>query len=73
MVIPAVQKAVDPADLALARRPVAEDRVNVAIDQAGRHRRPLRINEPIRCVDVAVLLFPDRSDDAVDSNDGVRR
>jgi hypothetical protein len=32
--------------------------VNVAVDQAGRHCRPLRINETIRCVDVAVLLFP---------------
>src|ERR1019366_3595984 len=32
----AVEKAVDPADLVLPRRPVAGDGMNMAVDQAGR-------------------------------------
>jgi hypothetical protein len=38
----AVHGGVDPADLALARRPVAEHRVHVAVDQARARRRSSR-------------------------------
>ena len=35
----AMQAGIDPADLVLARRPVAGDGMDVAVDQAGRQRR----------------------------------
>ena len=35
---PAMHAALDPAELILARRPVAEGRVAMAVDEAGRER-----------------------------------
>ena len=43
----AVQEAVDPVQLALAGRPVAEHRVDVAVDQAGGERRALGIDDDV--------------------------
>ncbi len=67
----AVHGGVDPADLALARRPVAEHRVHVAVDQARRHAGLLRVDDGLRVFEIAVLLLADRDDQAVVHHDGV--
>ena len=40
----AMEEAVDPVELALARRPVAEDGMDMAVDQAGGERRALGVD-----------------------------
>ena len=67
----AVQGGVDPAELVLARRPVAEHRVHVAVDQprTQRHALCIDLRVGVRCVHI--LLLAHRGDDAVDSDDGI--
>ena len=43
----AVQEALDPADLVLPRRPVAEDRVDMAVHQAGRDGAAMRVDHAV--------------------------
>ncbi|MGY4455073.1 hypothetical protein ACVWZR_009733 [Bradyrhizobium sp. i1.3.1] len=66
-----MQIAVDPADLVLARRPVARHRVDMAVDQAGRDRGAVGLDDGGRAFGVEVLEAADRSDLAVLGDDGV--
>ena len=67
----AMHAAVDPAELALTRRPVTEDRVHVAIDQPGRDAGPVAVDDCRRTFGVAVFLFADRGDQAIDDDQRV--
>ena len=66
-----MKKAVDPAQLVLARRPVAEHRMDVAVDQAGRHGRAFGVDHHVRLLGVDVLGLANRRDAAVDRDDGI--
>jgi hypothetical protein len=55
VVTPPLQKAVDPADLVLPRRPVAGDGMDVAVDQAGRDRGAVGIDDRGGAIGVEVL------------------
>jgi hypothetical protein len=63
--------AVDPADLVLARRPVASDRMDVAVDQARRDGGAVGINNGGGALGVDVLEAADRRDPAVLGHDRV--
>ena len=67
----AVQSAVDPAELVLARRPVAGYGVNVAVDEARSHCRAVRVNQRARAFGVQVLLETNAEDLPIDYDDGV--
>jgi len=67
----AVQVAVDPVHLLLARRPVAEHRVDVAVDEAGRHGRALGAHDRLGAADVEVLQAADRQNAAAVAQDRV--
>jgi hypothetical protein len=66
-----VQKAVDPADLVLPRRPVAGDGMNVAVDQAGCNSGAVGIDDGGGAFGIDVPSAADRGDLAVLGNDGV--
>ena len=55
----AVHVAVDPAELVLARRPVAGHRMHMAVDQSRHHRRALGINHQGRVIRIDIFLFAD--------------
>ena len=61
----AVQAAVDPAKLILARRPVTTHRVHVAVDQAWGERRSPGIDRDGRAATIDILFVADRLDDSV--------
>ena len=63
--------AVDPAELVLARRPVAEHRMHVAVDQPRRHAGAARVDHGVGAARCRVLLAADRGDAAVLHHDGV--
>ena len=67
----AIHGRVDPADLVLARRPVAEHRVHMAVDQAGADTGLVCINGGLCARQVAIFLTPHRNDQAVVDHDGV--
>src|SRR5262249_52746821 len=67
----AVQEAVDPIQLALPWSPVAEDRVDVAVDQAGDEDRPLGIDHGVRSFAVDLLRLADGGDLAIHADDRV--
>src|SRR6218665_229657 len=67
----AVVGGVDRADLALARRPVAEHGVHVAVDEAGCDAGLARVDDGLRAFEVAVFLLADRHDQAVVHHQGV--
>ena len=68
----AVACRVDPAELVLARRPVAEHRVHVAVDQPGRDGGALARRSPSSAPSASMsLALADRGDAAVDGDDGV--
>ncbi len=64
----AMQARVDPAELILARRPVAGNRMHMAVDKAGDERRPVGIDHGRGVVAVDVLLASDGGDATVDGN-----
>ena len=66
-----MQIAVDPADLVLPRRPVAGDGMDVAVDQAGRDRGAVGVDDGGGAFGVDVLEAADRGDLAVLGDDGV--
>ena len=66
-----MQIAVDPADLVLPRRPVAGDGMDVAVDQAGRNRGAVGVDDGGRAFGVDVLEAADGGDLAVLGDDGV--
>jgi len=61
----AVQIRFDPAELILTRRPVAEYRMHMRVDQARCYRRALAIDGSTRAFQVAVRFLADRDDQAV--------
>jgi hypothetical protein len=67
----AVEEGVDPAELALPRRPVAEHRVHVAVDQAGRDGAALGVDRHLRLIEIEIPGLADRGDAAVDGDDRV--
>ena len=67
----AMQIAVDPAGLVLPRGPVAGDRVDMAVDQAGRDRGSVGIDHGGGAFGVDVLGAADRGDFAVFGQDRV--
>ena len=52
---PAMQAGVDPTKLVLPRRPVARDRVDMAVDEARRQRDALRVDRRGRSRNVEIL------------------
>ena len=68
---PAMHRGVDPVELALAGRPVAEHRMDVAVDQPGRERDPLGVDYDIRPGGVAVGLLAEGGDLSVLGDHGV--
>ena len=58
----AVEAAVDPAELVLPRRPVAEHRVHVAVDQARRDGGAARIDDDVGALGIEVLRAADGGD-----------
>ena len=67
----AVQRRVDPAELVLARSPVARDRVDVAVDEARRDHGSLRVHDCRRAFRVHVLRPSDRNDAPVHRDDRI--
>ena len=67
----AIEVGVDPADLVLARRPVAGDGVHVAVDQARRQCRAVGVDDVGGALLVDVLGAPDGGDAAVLGHHGV--
>ena len=67
----AVHGGVDPADLVLARRPVAKHRVYMAVNQAGCHAGLVHVNDGARMRHVAVLGLAHGNDQAILHHDGV--
>ena len=61
----AVQAAVDPVELALARRPVAGHRVHVAVDQSGTEGRAPGVDDRTGSVRIELVLLAERGDAAV--------
>lgn len=57
--------------LLLTRRVVADDGVDVAIDQAGAHGDAIGINDSLRVFGVDIFFFSDLADDSVDAHDAV--
>ena len=68
----AVQRAVDPVQLALARRPVARDGMHVAVDEPRCEHGARGVDGHGRAVRIAILRAPDRRDAPVDGDDCVR-
>ena len=71
VVTPPLRNEFDPAELVLPRRPVAEHRMHVAVDQARRDRAAVSVNGGFGAAGVAVLDAPDLRDAAIDRDDGV--
>ena len=67
----AVHGGVDPADLVLARCPVAKHRVHMAVYQAGCHAGLAHIDGGFRALGVYIFEFAHCGDDAVHDDDGV--
>jgi hypothetical protein len=67
----AVQGGLDPAELVLAGRPVAEHRVDVAVDEPRREAGAACVDGGVRAARVAVALLPDGGDPAVVHHDRV--
>ena len=66
-----MEEAVDPVELALARRPIAEDGMDMAVDQAGGERRALGVDDRGRLLAIEILGLADAGDLAVDGDDGI--
>src|ERR1700722_13821302 len=67
----AVEKTVDPADLVLPRRPVPGDGMNMAVDQAGRDRGAVGIDDGGGAFGIDIFRASDSRDPAVHRHDGV--
>ncbi|KAH0432775.1 hypothetical protein KCU90_g5292, partial [Aureobasidium melanogenum] len=67
-----VQIRLDPAHLILPRRPVAEHRMHVGVDQARRDRGAFAVDRGSRALEVTVFLPADRDDHAVVDHQRVR-
>ena len=67
----AVHGGVDPADLVLARRPVAKHRVHMAVNQAGCHAGLVHVDHSACMRHVAVLGLAHGHNQAVLHHDGV--
>ena len=67
-----MQVTIDPADLVLARGPIAGDRMHVAIDQAGSERGTLGVDDGGGAGGVDIFLFADGGDAAVDGRERYR-
>ena len=67
----AVQRRLDPAELVLARGPVAEDGMHVAVDQARRDAGAARVDQRRRLCRVEVGFATDGGDAAVVDHDRV--
>ena len=48
----AVQRRVDPVQLLLSRRVVADDRMDVAVDQSGGERNAIRVDDGVGIINV---------------------
>ena len=68
---PAVQAGIDPAELVLARGPVAGHGMNVAVDEARRQRHAIAIDRRGRPGNIEVSRATDGADATVDRHDGV--
>ena len=67
----AVEEAVDPVELVLARRPVAEHRMDVAVDQAGRQGRAFGVDHGVGPAGIQVAFLAEAVDPAVHGDDAV--
>ena len=68
----AVEAALDPADLVLPRRPVAQHRMDVAVDQPGRDRAAMRVDGGIdRAAGGQFGAAADGQDAAILDQDGI--
>ena len=68
---PAVQRAVDPVQLLLARRVIAHDRVHVTVDQPRAQPGLVGIDHAGRPVGIQIPLRPDRTDLAIKTNHAI--
>ena len=68
---PAVQGAVDPMQLLLSGRVIADDRVNMAVDQSRRQRDPLGIDNGVRPVAIQIAFLTPLRDFTVDCDQAV--
>ena len=69
----AVEGRLDPADLILARRPIAKHRMHMAINQAGCHARIVRVDDCFSVRDVAVFFFTDCNDQPIVDHNRIGR
>ena len=67
----AVHRRIDPAELVLPRRPVAEHRVHVAVHEAGCDAGLARIDGDLRAGRVAIGLLADGDDQAVVDDESI--
>ena len=67
----AVEAAVDPADLILARGPITGDRVDVTVNQSGSKCAAVGVDEVRRALGVDILLSANCGDAAVYDYDSV--
>src|SRR6516164_9726917 len=67
----AVKAAINPAQLVLPRRPVASDRMHVAVDQSGNKRGAVCVDHAACAFRVQQFFFSYRMNDAIYRDDGV--
>ena len=67
----AIHVGIDPADLVLARRPVARHRMHVAVDEAGSDRHAIGVDDRGGIVRVDILGAADGGNLAVHGDDGI--
>ena len=67
----AVDHGIDPADLVLAGRPVAEHRMGMAVDEARRHRRATSVDHRVRALGVALREGADGGDPPALAHQGI--
>src|SRR5688572_30556378 len=68
---PAIEARIDPAELVLPRRPVACHRMDVAVDEPGRHRHAIGIDDARSTPRIHILFTPDFRDPPPDRHDRV--
>ena len=71
MVTPPCSVELDPANLVLARCPVAGHRVHMVVDQPGRDHAALRVDLAVGAAEVEVRFPADRADEPVLNQDRV--
>ncbi len=69
--MPPLRLEFDPAQLVLPRRPVAGHRMDVAVDEARRHRHAIGIDDVRRPARINVLPAPDLRNPTADRHDRI--